>query len=106
MPDPNILQVTCDESGAEGENVAQSHHRVFCHGSVSLEVDEAQSLMDRLKTLIGSRRSELKANDVINSTEALALLLDPSSPLRGRACMVLVDKQYFLVAKVVDLLIE
>jgi hypothetical protein len=106
MPEEGLLEVACDESGSEGENVAQAQHRVFCHGSVALGEDEAQSLVEELRTRTGSRRTELKAEAVIGSPETLEWLFDRSGPLEDRAQVFLVDKQYFLVAKVVDLLIE
>lgn len=106
MTETQVLEVACDESGAEGENVAQSRHRVFCHGSVTLSRDEARSVIAELRGRTGSSRSELKAEAVLRSADAVGWLLDPSGPLTGRALMVLVDKQYFLIAKVVDLLVE
>lgn len=106
MASDEALQVACDESGAEGENVAMSHHRVLSHGSVDLTIDEAIAVMAELRERTGSRATELKADAVVSRAHVVEWLLSDAGPLWGRAEIVLVDKQYFLVAKVVDLLIE
>ncbi|MCW2768438.1 MAG: hypothetical protein JWO11_4397 [Nocardioides sp.] len=106
MVSSEVLQVACDESGAEGENVAMSHHRVLSHGSVDLTIGEAGAVMAELRERTGSRARELKSDAIVSRPHVVEWLLSDAGPLLGRAEIVLVDKQYFLVAKVVDLLIE
>src|SRR4051794_7080233 len=62
--------------------------------------------MAELRERTGSRAAELKSDAVLRRPQVVEWLLGPMGPPAGRAAVVLVDKQYFLVAKVVDLLIE
>lgn len=106
---PNILEVACDESGAEGENVAQAAaDMVFAHGSTDLDTTTAASFIDELRSRTRTQSSELKSSIMLRPTSrgALEWALSQDSPLWGHGSVALVDKQYFLVSKMVDLLVE
>ncbi len=100
--------IACDESGAEGENVTAAGHRLFVHGSVDLTVAEAQAVMTEVRRLAPSQAPEYKADQVLRPAAAGAVewLLSSGGPLTGQARVYLVDKDYFVVGKVVDLLLE
>jgi len=102
------IEIACDESGSEGENVTGASHRVFVHASVDFTVDEAASVIGEVRRLAPSQAPEYKSEQLMSPAgrEALAWLLSPNGPLAGRAHAYLVDKDYFIVGKVVDLLVE
>lgn len=104
--DPALI--ACDESGAEGENITASEHRVFVHAGVHLGMDEAADIMDEIRRLAPSRAPEYKAKQLLSpsATEAAAWLLSEKGPLAQKASVYLVDKSYFAVVTAVDLLIE
>lgn len=99
--------IACDESGSEGENIVRAAHRIFVHGSVRLETAEAQDLLAEVRRRAPSQAPEYKAEQILRpeAAETLEWLLRGDG-LRGRARMYLVDKEYFAVGKVIDLLIE
>lgn len=101
------VEIACDESGSEGENVTQANHQVFTHASVDLTTHEAEALVHELRRRTSSRAAEFKSEHLLRrGDELLPWFLDSDGPLAGRALLELVDKDYFVVGKVVDLLIE
>lgn len=109
MPDPRQpVVVACDESGSEGENVTAAGHRVFVHASVDLSTGEADAMMSEVRRLAPSQAPEYKADQILRQSAATAAdrLLAVDGALASRALVYLVDKEYFVVGKVVDLLVE
>jgi hypothetical protein len=100
--------IACDESGAEGENVYASEHRVFVHASVDLTLDEAAGVIAEVQRLAPTQASEYKSRQLLRPSgqKALDWLLAEDGVLVGRARAFVVDKDYFVVAKIVDMLIE
>lgn len=100
--------ISCDESGSEGEVVIDSNHPVFCHGSTDLDREAAESVMTELRRGLRSQAAEIKTEQLMSPRAATirAALFGADGPLDGHAQMYLVDKQYFVVAKVIDLLVE
>jgi hypothetical protein len=97
------VEVACDESGFSGTNLLDPATPVFTHASTDLDLTEAATLVAELRS--GSRWSlgELKSGQFFRSPhagEASAWLL---AALPGRAHVHVVDKEYFLVTRVVDL---
>jgi hypothetical protein len=45
----NVIEIACDESGAEGENLVEAAHRVFALGSTSLALAAAGAVMEELR---------------------------------------------------------
>ncbi|MFC7595766.1 hypothetical protein ACFQU3_10645 [Terrabacter sp. GCM10028922] len=98
-----VVEIACDESGFSGSNLLDVATPVFTHASVDLGVDEAAQLLRALRS--GSRRplEEVKSGQFLrgpHSGEALEWLL---AALSGRAHVHVVDKEYFLVTRIVDL---
>jgi len=94
-----VVEIACDESGFSGSNLLDPATPVITHASVDLDNDEADALIATLP----SGLSELKSGQVLRSAhadETVELLL---TALTGRAHVHLVDKEYFLVTRVVDL---
>jgi hypothetical protein len=103
-----LLDISCDESGSEGENVIAASHRVFVHASVDLDMAEATAVLDEVRRLAPSQAAEYKADQILRPSAAPAAswLLSAGGPLANRASAYLVDKDYFAVGKVIDLLFE
>ncbi|NYH81427.1 hypothetical protein FHR37_000278 [Actinopolymorpha cephalotaxi] len=98
-----VVEIACDESGFSGTNLLDTVTPLFTHASVDLSVGEAGDLLGVLRS--GSRWSlnEFKSGRFLRSPrsgEALEWLL---TELSGRAHVLLVDKEYFLVTRIVDL---
>jgi Protein of unknown function (DUF3800) len=101
--DSPVVEVACDESGFSGSNMLDAPTPLFTHASVDLSVDEAADLIRALRS--GFRRSlkEFKSGPFLrgpNAAEALEWLL---AALSGRAHVYVIDKEYFLVTRIVDL---
>lgn len=100
--------IACDESGSEGEAVVDSTHPVFCHGSTDLDQEAAEKVMVGLRRDLRSQAEEIKTEHLMrpSAVPVRSALFSDGGPLYGHALMYLVDKQYFVVAKVIDLLVE
>jgi len=83
----------------------RARHPVFVHASVDLSVEDAQGFMDELRAVTGSRAEELKSTMVMQPAHR-APLLDLLVALNGRGNINLVDKSYFVCAKLIALLVE
>lgn len=103
VPD-SPLEIACDESGNTGENLTSSQHGVFSEGSHDLTVDESSDLLDWVKTQLHKTSAEIKWKDVRADPSLVETLF--RDRLNGRAHFYLTEKTYFVVGKVVDLLIE
>lgn len=103
-----LIEIACDESGSEGENLMEAAHCVFSHASVNLSVGEAEAIMSDLACRTKSNARELKSKVLLKRANQRHLieLLRPDGPLAGRANIYLADKSYFVVGKIVSLLIE
>ncbi|MBY0286198.1 MAG: DUF3800 domain-containing protein [Mycobacteriaceae bacterium] len=102
------IEIACDESGAEGENLIEGSARVFSLGSTDLTIREADELMHRLRAETGFGGRELKSSTLLKPRHLAATLelFSPGGALDGRAKVFLVDKAYMAVCKIVDLVIE
>ena len=104
-PSGDVLEIACDESGFSGSNLLDAATPVIAHASVDLTFDEAAGLIAELRS--GSRYSlhELKSGQLRRGRpgdESPEWFL---SALSGRAHVQLVDKELFLVTRVVDLFV-
>ena len=98
-----VVEIACDESGFSGTNLLDAATPVFTHASVDLAVDEAVELIVALRSGLRCSLSEFKSGHFLRgrqSAESLEWLL---AALSGRAHVLLVDKEYFLVTRIVDL---
>jgi hypothetical protein len=100
-----VVEIACDESGFSGTNLLQPTTPVITHASVDLSAGEAVGLIAALRSGFRFSPNELKSGQFLRGPgagEALEWLL---SALSGRAHVHLVDKEYFLVTRIVDLLL-
>jgi Protein of unknown function (DUF3800) len=98
-----VVEIACDESGFSGTNLLDPATPVFTHASVDLDVDEAVELIRALRSGFRWALNEFKSGQFLRGPragEALEWLL---AALSGRAHVHLVDKEYFLVTRIVDL---
>jgi hypothetical protein len=100
-----VVEIACDESGFSGTNLVSSTSPVITHASVDLSAGEAVGLITALRSRFRFSPNEFKSGQFLrgpDSSEALAWLL---AALKGRAHVHLVDKEFFLVTRIVDLLL-
>jgi hypothetical protein len=76
---------------------------VMTHASVDLSVDEAAELIAALRFSSNGSLNELKSGQLLRGPRAGQAQEWLLATLRGRAHVHLVDKEYFLVTRVVDL---
>lgn len=102
--------VAVDESGWDGEQLYGRADRFLSIGSVAIDDDEAAEMVDKLRGDTGlSRPPELKFSHFDGREArlaALAALLGPGGALATRAGVYLVDKHYFVTAKIIDVFLE
>jgi hypothetical protein len=101
--DGAVVEIACDESGFSGTNLLDAATPVFTHASVDLSVEEAVELIRTLRSGFRWSRNEFKSGPFLRGShagEALEWLL---AALAGRAHVYVVDKEYFLVTRIVDL---
>ncbi|MDJ0346202.1 DUF3800 domain-containing protein [Streptomyces sp. H10-C2] len=101
------LEVACDESGSDGENLIGGNTDVFAHAGVQLTSESAADHIQEIRNRVRSPAQEYKANHLLREKHrpVLTWLLGPSGPIHGNAHVHLTDKQFFVVGRVVDLLI-
>jgi hypothetical protein len=105
--DRHVLEIACDESGYEGENLIGATTDVFAHASVRLRSESATDCILETRERIRSPAREYKSNHLLREKHRSVLewLLGPSGPIHGNAHVHLTDKTFFVAGKVVDLLI-
>ncbi|MFL6142192.1 MAG: hypothetical protein ACJ72N_10060 [Labedaea sp.] len=106
-PASQLIEIACDESGAEGENLIGGETDVFAHASVSLSDVTATNCVQEIRELIGSPAQEYKSNHLLRTKHrpVLEWLLGPNGPISGNAHVYLIDKTFFAVGKLTDLLV-
>lgn len=94
-----VIEVACDESGAEGEKLIGGNTDVFCHAGVALSGEEASACVRELRRMIRSPAVEYKAEHLLRekNRRALVWFLGPDGPIDHRANAFLVDKKYALL---------
>jgi hypothetical protein len=98
-----VVEIACDESGFSGSNLLDAATPVFTHASVDLSVDEGAELLGALRSRFGSSLTELKSGQFLRGAQAAEALTWLVGELSGRAHVILVDKEFFLVTRIVDL---
>jgi hypothetical protein len=100
-----VAEIACDESGFSGTNLLDPASPVITHASVDLRADEAAELVTTLRSGFRFSPDEFKSVQFLRDPaqgQALEWFL---AELRGRAHVLLVDKEYFLITRIVDLLL-
>ncbi|MFF3906253.1 DUF3800 domain-containing protein [Streptomyces sp. NPDC001848] len=102
-----LLEVACDESGSDGENLTSGNTDVFAHASVHLPLPWAAAHVREIRDRIRSPAEEYKATHLLREKHRAVLewFLGASGPLHGHAHVLLVEKSFFVVDRVVDLLL-
>jgi hypothetical protein len=100
-----VVEIACDESGFSGTNLLDPATPVITHASVDLSVDEAVDLIAALRSGFAFSPNELKSGQFLRGPQAGAALERFLAGLGGRAHVQLVDKEFFLVTRIVDLLL-
>jgi hypothetical protein len=101
------VEVACDESGNEGENLTQAGSRVFVHAGVIIAKEDADELMSRLRFDLDSPAAEIKSKQLLRPANHDVLESFLSEPrLVGKVNIHLTDKRYFAIGKIVDLIVE
>ncbi|SCG64266.1 hypothetical protein [Micromonospora humi] len=104
-PTGEVVEIACDESGFSGTNLLDPATPVIAHASVDLSTDEAADLVATLRSGFRLAPHEFKSRQFLRRPEVAEALEWLLSALRGRAHVHLVDKQFFLVTRVIDLLL-
>ncbi|TMR89854.1 hypothetical protein [Nonomuraea basaltis] len=102
----DLLEIACDESGAEGEKLVGGNTDVFAHASVQLDLGSAEECMRELRARAPSPVTEYKANHILREKHRAALrwLLGPAGPVLGHVHVYLTDKAFLVVGKVAGLM--
>jgi hypothetical protein len=98
-----IVEIACDESGFSGTNLLHPATPVITHASVDLRVGEAVGLIATLRSGFRFSPNEFKSGQFLRSPQAGKALEWFLAALSGRAHVHLVDKEYFLVTRIIDL---
>jgi Protein of unknown function (DUF3800) len=98
-----VVEIACDESGFSGSNLLDATTPVFTHASVDLRVDEAAGLVQTLRSGFRWSLNEFKSGQFLRNPQAGEALSWLLAALDGRAHVHVVDKEYFLVTRIVDL---
>ncbi|MEH0845644.1 hypothetical protein V6U81_24965 [Micromonospora sp. CPCC 205711] len=98
-----VVEIACDESGFSGTNLLDPATPVITHASVDLRVGEAVELIAALRSGFRYSPNEFKSGQFLRSPKAGEALEWFLAALSGRAHVHLVDKEYFLVTRIVDL---
>ncbi|WP_158263124.1 DUF3800 domain-containing protein [Amycolatopsis sp. CA-128772] len=102
------VEIACDESGSEGENLLGGETDVFAHAGVRMSGPEATACVREIRARIGSPAEEYKAGHLLRAKHRAVLegLLAPDGPLTGRGHVHLTGKTFFAVRAAVTLLAE
>ena len=103
--DGALVEIACDESGFSGSNLLDAATPVITHASVDLSVGEATELTARLRSGFRCSLNELKSGAFLRGPDAGDARPWFLAALTGRAHVHLIDKEYFLVTRIVDYLL-
>ena len=100
-----VVEIACDESGFSGTNLLHAATPVITHASVDLSVAEAVDLITSLRAGYRFSPHEFKSGQFLRAPRAAEALRWFLAALDGRAHIHLVDKEFFLVTRIIDLLL-
>ena len=98
-----VVEIACDESGFSGTNLLDAANPVITHASVDLRVGEAVDLIAALRSGFQCSLSEFKSGQFLRGRQGHESLEWFLAELSDRAHVHLIDKEYFLVTRIVDL---
>ncbi|MBM2620216.1 DUF3800 domain-containing protein [Actinoplanes sp. LDG1-06] len=97
-----VVRIACDESGFSGTNLLDPADPVITHASVDLSEAESDELIGALRSRFRFSPHELKSGRLLRAGVAAGWF---QQALRGRALVQVVDKEFFLVTRIADLLL-
>jgi Protein of unknown function (DUF3800) len=102
-----LREIACDESGSEGEKLVGGNTDVFAHAGVELSAGAAAEIVVEARRRIASPAVEYKANHLLRekNRSVLEWFLGAAGPIYGNAHVYLVDKAFFLIGNLVDVLL-
>jgi hypothetical protein len=102
-----ILEIACDESGLEGENLVSGNTDVFAHASVRIDIEEAVEWVQEIRYRIRSPAREYHANHLLRERHrpVLEWFLSPAGPIYDKANVRLVDKAFFVLSSLIEVLL-
>ncbi|UIN31303.1 DUF3800 domain-containing protein [Microbacterium binotii] len=103
-PSPQTAVIACDESGSEGDNLLDALDPVFVLASTNLSLGDAEAFTDRLRRDMPTQAPEFKSKIALREKHRPALL-NALDSLADAGNIHLVDKTYFVTAKLVDVLL-
>ncbi len=100
-------EIACDESGWEGANLVAGSSDVIAYASVRLSAEAATEYLCELSGRAGRVTREYKASRVLRADRrsTVTSLLGPAGPIHGNAFVHLTEKAYFVVGRVLDLIL-
>ncbi|NUO35820.1 MAG: hypothetical protein HOQ27_12275 [Dermatophilaceae bacterium] len=101
-----VVEIACDESGFSGTNLLDTATPVITHASVDLGRDEAAHLVEEVRAGFPWLLGEFKSGQLLRGPRARESLEPLLAALTDRAHVQVVDKELFLVTRVVDLLLS
>jgi hypothetical protein len=101
----SLVAIACDESGFSGTNLLDAATPVITHASVDLSMEEATELVSTLRSGFRFPLHEFKSAQLLRDPRAGRSMERFLAALSGRAHVQVVDKEYFLVTRIVDLLL-
>jgi hypothetical protein len=101
----SLVEIACDESGFSGTNLLDAATPVITHASVDLSTAEAAELVTALRSGFRFPLHEFKSAQLLRDPRAGSSMERFLAALSGRAHVQVVDKEYFLVTRIVDLLL-
>jgi hypothetical protein len=101
-----VREISCDESGYEGEKLIDTTTALFAHSSVTLDAATAAEVVAEIHARVKSPVSAYRAGHLLREKHRSALLwfLAPDGPLAGRGSVFLVDKAWLVVTRLAELL--
>ncbi|NGN67353.1 hypothetical protein G5C51_26045, partial [Streptomyces sp. A7024] len=108
MPELPPIEIACDESGSDGENLVAGNTDVFTHAGVRLVEPEAAAALAEVRARVRSPATQYKANHLLREKHRAVLVwvLGPEGPLSGRGRVHLMEKAYFVVVRLAGALGE
>ena len=103
--DGAVVEIACDESGFSGTNLLDPALPLITHASVDLRIGEAVDLISTLRSGFEFSPNEFKSGQFLRNLAASEALDRFLATLRGQAHIQVVDKEYFLTTRIVDLLL-
>jgi hypothetical protein len=100
-----VREISCDESGYEGEKLIDTTTPLFAHSSVAMDAPAAAALVAELRARVRSPVRAYRSGHLLRgkSRGVLEWFLAPDGPMAGRGAVFLVDKTHLVVTRLAEL---